>query len=132
MRLLPTKQIATYIQAGAKSNEGDGVARIQCVGACQPVKRKGNAGARNVAGLAQRANHALVRHAQTLDRLAQDSFVSLMEYKMIDVYNRNARINRKLMDRVADGVDAELEHAAAIHEQHARAICGSLKRRGAD
>ena len=73
-----------------------------------------------------------VRHAQALDRLAQDSFVSLMEYKMIDVFDRNARIDRKLMDRVADGVDAELEHAAAIHGQHARAICGSLKRRGAE
>ena len=51
---------------------------------------------------------------------------------MIDVFDRNARIARKLMDRVADGVDAELEHAAAIHGQHARAICGSLKRRGTD
>lgn len=40
-------------------------------------------------GLAQRANHALVRHAQALDRLAQDSFVSLMEYKMIDVFDQN-------------------------------------------
>lgn len=66
VRLLPTKQIATYIQAGAKSNEGDGVARIQCVGACQPVKRIGNAGARNVAGLAQRSNHALVWHTERL------------------------------------------------------------------
>ena len=36
------------------------------------------------------------------------------------------------MDRVADGVDAELEHAAAIHGQHALAICRGLKRRGAD
>ena len=36
------------------------------------------------------------------------------------------------MDRVADGVDAELEHAATIHGQHTRAICGVLKRRGAD
>ncbi len=89
--------------------------------ACQPVERKRNAGARNVAGLAQRSNHALVWHAEALDRLTQDSFVSLMEYKMIDVFDRNARIARKLMDRVADGVDAELEHAAAIHGQHARA-----------
>ena len=36
------------------------------------------------------------------------------------------------MDRVADGVDAELEHAAAIHGQHTRAICGGLKRRRTD
>ena len=55
-----------------------------------------------------------------------------MEYKMIDVFDQNARIDRKLMDRVTDGVDAELEHAAAIHGQHALAICGSLKRRVAD
>lgn len=51
---------------------------------------------------------------------------------MIDIFDRNARIARKLMDRVADGVDAELEHAAAIHGQHALAICGGLKRRGTD
>ena len=100
MRLLPTKQIATHIQTGA-INQGDGVACVKCTGVCQPVEGKRNACARNVAGLAQRANHALVRHARALDRSAQDSFVSLMEYKMIDVFDRNARIDRKAWGTVS-------------------------------
>ena len=50
---------------------------------------------------------------------------------MIDVFDRNARIDRKLMDRVADGVDAELEHAAAVHGKHTLAVRGNLEWRGA-
>ena len=50
---------------------------------------------------------------------------------MVDVFDRNARIARKLMDRVADGVDAELEHAAAIHGKHAFAVLYRPIRRGA-
>ena len=55
-----------------------------------------------------------------------------MEYKMVDVFDLKARIARKLMTRVTEGVDAEIEHTAAIHGQHALAISGGLKRRGAD
>lgn len=51
---------------------------------------------------------------------------------MVDVLDRDVRVAGELVDRIADGVDAELEHAAAIQGQHALAICGSLKRRVAD
>ena len=50
---------------------------------------------------------------------------------MIDVFDRNARIARKLMDHVADGIDAELEHTTTVHGQHAFAVLRCLIRRGA-
>ena len=70
VQLLPTKQIATYIQAGTKSNEGDGVARIQCVGTCQPVKRLGVPDERVVRTLRETGNISSACIPLALDRLA--------------------------------------------------------------
>ena len=50
---------------------------------------------------------------------------------MVDVLNRDTRVPRKLVDRVADRIDAKLEHAAAVHGEHALAVHGSFERRGA-
>mgnify|MGYP000099134568 CR=1 FL=1 len=87
VRLLPTKQIATYIQTGAKSNQGDGVARIQC------SVRASRSSARGMQALEMLPVSRSVRTTRSsgtraLDRLTQDSFVSLMEYKVVDVFDR--------------------------------------------
>ena len=54
-----------------------------------------------------------------------------MEYKVVDVLDRDARVAGEFVDRVTDGIDAELEHAAAIHGKHAFAVLYRPIRRGA-
>ena len=50
---------------------------------------------------------------------------------MVDVLNRNTSIACELVDRVADRIDAKLEHATAVHGKYALAVRGSFERRGA-
>ena len=54
-----------------------------------------------------------------------------MEYKVVDVLDRDARVADELVDRVADGIDAKLEDATAVHGKHAFAVLRRLIRRGA-
>ena len=121
MILLPTQQAATYIKARTKPHERNDLPSFEPARTIEHIERIRYAGARDVSRALERAHDARVLDSQPLDGLRKDPLICLMKHKVFDIAQLKMGALDKLCNHVADRCDAELEHLAPVHGEHALA-----------